>query len=141
MFGANKSSNLSPNGIPAGQWMNQTIGYFFICFSLKCSYNLEPKLSSKILQSYENYISQTWVKSTHCERQLAHNSLTPKIWLLIRPLAATHFLVNYSYKNLVLDQDHSFYLISLNNLITCLLNNLWYYRKKFHINHFWGLKG
>ena len=87
MFGANKSSNLSPNGIPAGQWMNQTIGYFFICFSLKCSYNLEPKSSSKILQSYEYFLNQTWVKSTHCERQLVHNSLTPKIWLLILPFS------------------------------------------------------
>ena len=30
-----------------------------------------------------------------------------------------------SYENLVLDQDSSFYLISLNILITCLLNIVW----------------
>ena len=30
-----------------------------------------------------------------------------------------------SYKNLVLDQDDSFYLISLSILITCLLKHVW----------------
>ena len=41
----------------------------------------------------------------------------------------------------VLSENDSFYLISLNILITCLLNNVWYYREKFHVNHFWELKG
>ena len=39
------------------------------------------------------------------------NPLTPKIWLLTL--------------SLVLDQDSSFYLISLNIHITCLLNDVW----------------
>ena len=33
--------------------------------------------------------------------------------------------LHYSYKNLVLDQDNHFYLISLSNLSTCLLDNVW----------------
>ena len=33
-------SNLCPNRIPTGEWMNQAIGYFLIAigFCLKCSY-------------------------------------------------------------------------------------------------------
>ena len=40
----------------------------------------------------------------------------------------------------MLDQDSSFYMISLNILITFLLNNVWYYREKFHVDHFCELK-
>ena len=39
------------------------------------------------------------------------------------PLAATHFLVNYSW-NLALDQVINICLISLGILITCLLDNI-----------------
>ena len=35
----------------------------------------------------------------------------------------------------MLDQESSFYLISVNILITCLLNNVWYYWEKIHVNH------
>ena len=31
----------------------------------------------------------------------------------------------FEYKNLMLDQDNNLNLISLNILITCLLNNVW----------------
>ena len=41
----------------------------------------------------------------------------------------------------MLDQDSSFYMISLNILITFLLNNVWYYKEKFHVDHFCELKG
>ena len=41
------------------------------------------------------------------------------------PLWLLHISLQISYENLVLDQDNSFYLISLNILITCLLNNVW----------------
>ena len=41
---------------------------------------------------------------------------------LIRPLAATHFVVKKSYEDLVVDQGNNFYLISLRILITCLLD-------------------
>ena len=37
-------------------------------------------------------------------------------------LQLLHIFVQISYENLVIDQDSSFYLISLNILITCLLN-------------------
>ena len=39
----------------------------------------------------------------------------------------------------MLDQDNNFYLISLNILITYLLDNVRYYREKFHVDHFWEL--
>ena len=44
--------------------------------------------------------------------------------LLILPLAATHFPV-ISYETLVLDQVNNLSLISLNILITCLLDDVW----------------
>ena len=50
--------------------------------------------------------------------------LTPKICLLILPSIC---LISFqlSYKNLVLDQDNYFYLISLNILNTSMLDNVW----------------
>ena len=42
--------------------------------------------------------------------------------------------------NLVLDQDNNFYLISLNILITCLLNNVWIWWEKLHVNLYKELK-
>ena len=36
-------SNLRPNRIPTGEWMNQAIGYFLIGFRLKCSYQKQQK--------------------------------------------------------------------------------------------------
>ena len=36
--GESIDSNLYPNRIPTGEWMNQAIGYFLIGFCLKCSY-------------------------------------------------------------------------------------------------------
>ena len=36
-----------------------------------------------------------------------------------------HIFLQISYENLVLDQNGSFYMISPNILITCLLNNVW----------------
>ena len=49
--------------------------------------------------------------------------VTPPTWgPLIRPLAATHFVVKKSYEDLLLDQGNNFYLISLRILITCLLD-------------------
>ena len=53
---------------------------------------------------------------------LTFNPLTPKIWLLILPSSCCTFPC--SYENLVLDQDSILYLISLNILITCLLNKV-----------------
>ena len=54
--------------------------------------------------------------------------LTLKIWLLI------------NYKNLVLDQDNNFYLISLSILSLlakwCMYG---YDREKLHVNQFWEL--
>ena len=47
-----------------------------------------------------------------------YTPLIPEIWLLILPLKIT-------YKNLVLDHDDKFYLISLSILSTCLLNSVW----------------
>ena len=47
-----------------------------------------------------------------------YTPLIPEIWLLILPLKIT-------YKNLVLDHDDNFYLISLSILSTCLLNSVW----------------
>ena len=40
------------------------------------------------------------------------------------PLWLLHISLKISYENLVLDQDNNFYLISLNILISCLLDNL-----------------
>ena len=40
------------------------------------------------------------------------------------PLWLLHTSLKLSYENLVLDQDNNFYLISLNILISCLLDNL-----------------
>ena len=40
-------SNLRPNRIPTGEWMNQAIGYFLIGFCLKCSY---PKFKIYVLE-------------------------------------------------------------------------------------------
>ena len=40
------------------------------------------------------------------------------------PLYLLHISLKRTYENLVLDQDN-FYLISLNILITCLLDNVW----------------
>ena len=39
----------------------------------------------------------------------------------------------------MLDQDNNFYLISLNILITYLLDNVMILREKFHVDHFWEL--
>ena len=50
---------------------------------------------------------------------IPNNPLTSKDQ--ISPLAATHF----SYENLVLDQDVNFHVISLSNLITFFLDNVW----------------
>ena len=58
----------------------------------------------------------SWVANVVDKRQdLIVNS---PLWLL-------HIFLQSSYKNLVLDQDKNFYLISLNVLITCLLDNIW----------------
>ena len=58
----------------------------------------------------------SWVANVVDKRQdLIVNS---PLWLL--PI-----YLQSSYKNLVLDQDKNFYLISLNVLITCLLDNIW----------------
>ena len=64
------------------------------------------------------------------------NPLTPKIWLSI-PSSGCHIFSYKSYKNLVLDQDNNFYLISLSILMTCLPDNVSYYREKLHVNHSW----
>ena len=40
------------------------------------------------------------------------------------PLWLLHISLKISYENLVLDQDNNFYLISLNILISCFLDNL-----------------
>ena len=41
----------------------------------------------------------------------------------------------------MLDQDSTFYLISFSILITCLLNNVWMFKEKVHVNNIWVLKG
>ena len=46
--------------------------------------------------------------------------------LIINSLSLPPYIsLHYSYKNLVLDQDNHFYLISLSILSTCLLDNVW----------------
>ena len=50
------------------------------------------------------------------------NPVIPKIWLLI-VLSLLYISMQISNKNLVLDQDN-FHLISLNILMTCLLDNV-----------------
>ena len=69
------------------------------------------------------------------------NPQTPMIWLLILPSSCYTFPCKLVFENLVLNQDSSFYMISFNILITCLLNNVWILKGKFHVNHFWQLKG
>ena len=69
-------------------------------------------LVAPLLSKAESDISQT----------VAFN---PKIWLLILPSSCYSFPCKLVNENLVLDQDSSSYLISLNILITCLLNNVW----------------
>ena len=47
-----------------------------------------------------------------------------------------------SYKNLVLDQDKKFYLISASLIITWLKDNVWkLWGEVLYFNHFWELKG
>ena len=41
--GESIDSNLRPNRIPTGERMNQAIGYFFIGFCLKCSYQKQQE--------------------------------------------------------------------------------------------------
>ena len=41
--GKSIDSNLRPNRIPTRKWMNQAIGYFFIGFCLKCSYQKQQR--------------------------------------------------------------------------------------------------
>ena len=54
-----------------------------------------------------------------------HSTLKlPKSDFYFSSLAAANFIVNFSYENLVLDQDNYSYLISLSILITCLLDNI-----------------
>ena len=48
----------------------------------------------------------------------------PRSDFQVSPLAATLFRVNW-LRELVLDQDDNLYLISLNILIACLLDDLW----------------
>ena len=55
---------------------------------------------------------------------LGVKELTPKFWLFIPPLSE---LVT---RNLVLDQDKNFYLMSLNVLITCLLDKVWRWQEE-----------
>ena len=55
---------------------------------------------------------------------LGVKGLTPKFWLFIPPLSK---LVT---RNLVLDQDKNFYLMSLNFLITCLLDKVWRWQEE-----------
>ena len=38
------------------------------------------------------------------------------------------------------DQDNNFYLLSMNILIICLLDNVKHQKKEFHVDHFWELK-
>ena len=56
-------------------------------------------------------------------------SLTLKLsnsYYLFSCLAATHFLADYILNNnLAFDQDYNFYLISLNILITSLVDYVW----------------
>ena len=41
------------------------------------------------------------------------------------PFQLLHISLEISYDNLVLDQDNNFYLISLNILVTFLLDTVW----------------
>ena len=41
--GESIDSNLYPNRIPTREWMNQAIGYFFIGFCRKCSYQKQQQ--------------------------------------------------------------------------------------------------
>ena len=43
-------------------------------------------------------------------------------------------------KNLVLDQDNNFYLISLNTLITCLLDDVWTIQGEVRCQSLLGVK-
>ena len=50
----------------------------------------------------------------------------PNTDYLFSSLAATHFLADYILNNnLAFDQDYNFYLISLNILITSLVDYVW----------------
>ena len=45
--GGSIDSNLCPNRIPTGERMNQAIGYFFIGFCLKCSYQKQQQCANQ----------------------------------------------------------------------------------------------
>ena len=66
----------------------------------------------------------TQIKIRQSQQLHPFTPLIPKIWLLILPsLCFVSFKI--SYKNLALDQDYNFHLISLSILITSLLDNVW----------------
>ena len=52
------------------------------------------------------------------------NPLTPKIWLVILFSSCYTYPCRLVMRIWLLDQDNNFYLISLNILISCLLNNV-----------------
>ena len=55
----------------------------------------------------------------------AFNPFNSQDLIVNSPLLLLHISLQIGYENLVLDQDNNSYLISLNILITCLLNNVW----------------
>ena len=52
-----------------------------------------------------------------------------------------HISLRICYKNLVLDQDDNFNLISLSILITCLLDNVWILWGEVTSQSLLGVKG
>ena len=60
--------------------------------------------------------------------------------IVYSPLLLLHITLFISYENLVLDQDDICQII-LCICNTCLLDNVWTFLEKFHVYHFWELKG
>ena len=81
---------------------------------------------------YDFFLPSLLMNFTFFTPLFPYTPLIPEIWLLILPLKIT-------YKNLVLDHDDNFYLISLSILSTCLLNSVWIL-SEVNCYHFWELK-
>ena len=75
-------------------------------------------------------------------------ALTLKIWWLAFPSCCyiVHISLQISFKNLVLDQDKNFYLITFQEYSYQLFFFMmytygFYYREKLHVNHLYNLEG
>ena len=101
----------------------------FLCFLM------ETKIFFFCLELFSFCLNSPEWPRQNLSLQYQYDTIKFKFWLFIPPLSK---LVT---RNLVLDQDKNFYLMSLNFLITCLLDKVWRWQEEVTCESLLGVRG